>query len=361
MNKILNYTLVFICLLVCCSENVFAIDLSGNLEQFNSNYSTNSVSSTDSTKISINISNYYVSVMEPYGDGTQLEQFSYKTNPFYTSNISYSRWLPRRIGFDGNTSSSFNLSYLYTLSYRFNYPSSTDYFDWRTYMNYSRPKIYGSTSDLFSCSIIANTSSYSDIKCTFKRSNADNYFFFYFDFFDTPNALNYYGIPGGFGPELSFSNISLAYSLSADDIQVEQNDIIINQNNQTNQKLDNLNDSLNDSNTSDATNEASDFFSGFETDTFGLTSIITAPLNLIGSITSSTCSPLALEVPFISKNSTLRLPCMTSIYQQYFGSFLSVYQTITFGVIAYWVCVRIFALVKDFKNPDHDEIEVLDL
>lgn len=127
----------------------------------------------------------------------------------------------------------------------------------------------------------------------------------------------------------------------------------------TNQELGNLNDSLNDDNTSAASNTASEFFSGFDTDTFGLTSIITAPLNLIGSITSSSCSPLGLEVPFV--DSTLNLPCMTSIYEEYFGGFLTVYQTITFGIIAYWVCVRIFALVKDFKNPDHDEIEVMDL
>ena len=123
--------------------------------------------------------------------------------------------------------------------------------------------------------------------------------------------------------------------------------------------VNNLNDSLNNSDSSGATSEASEFFSGFTTDTFGLTSIITAPLNLIGSITSSTCTPLALPLPFVNK--TLDLPCMSSIYSQYFGSFLTIYQTITFGIIAYWVCVRIFNLVKDFKNPDHDEIEVLDL
>lgn len=129
---------------------------------------------------------------------------------------------------------------------------------------------------------------------------------------------------------------------------------------QTNQQLGDLNNNLNDSDTTGATNEAENFFSGFQTDTFGLTSIITAPLNLIGSITNSSCSPLGLQVPFI-ENTTLNLPCMSTIYQNYFGSFLSVYQTITFGIVAYWVCVRIFALVKDFKNPDHDEIEVLDL
>lgn len=136
----------------------------------------------------------------------------------------------------------------------------------------------------------------------------------------------------------------------------------------TNEKLDDVNssiketnDTLNDDDTTDSTNKANEFFSGFTTETFGLTSIITAPLTLIGSITSSTCSPLSLDIPFLSKNNKLNLPCMSSIYKDNFGSFLTIYQTITFGIVAYWVCVRIFALVKEFKNPDEDRIEVLDL
>ena len=128
----------------------------------------------------------------------------------------------------------------------------------------------------------------------------------------------------------------------------------------TNEELKKTNDTLTDDDVGDSTNKANEFFSGFTTDTFGLTSIITAPLELIASITSSTCSPLGLKVPFLD-NKTLNLPCMSSIYSQYFGSFLTIYQTITFGIIAYWVCVRIFALVKDFKNPDTDKVEVLDL
>lgn len=115
-----------------------------------------------------------------------------------------------------------------------------------------------------------------------------------------------------------------------------------------------------DDDTSGANSEAESFFSGFTTDTHGLTSIITAPLTLIGNITSSTCSPLALEVPFV-EGKTLNLPCMSTIYKKHFGSLLNIYQIATFGLVAYWVCVRIFALVKDFKNPDHDEVEVMDL
>ena len=119
------------------------------------------------------------------------------------------------------------------------------------------------------------------------------------------------------------------------------------------------NDTLKDDNTQGAQDSAGGFFNDFTTDTHGLTAIITAPLSLITSITSSSCSPLVIPLPYVDKD--LTLPCMGAIYSNYFGSFLSIYQVITFGIIAYWVCVRIFNLVKDFKNPDHDEIEVLDL
>lgn len=163
-------------------------------------------------------------------------------------------------------------------------------------------------------------------------------------------------------------------TLSYADIEAGQSEAIQQQQKEANEKLNDINNSiknqteeqkktnqtLTDDDVGDSTNKANEFFSGFTTDTFGLTSIITAPLELIGSITSSTCSPLGLKVPFLD-NKTLNLPCMSSIYSQYFGSFLTIYQTITFGIIAYWVCVRIFALVKDFKNPDTDKVEVLDL
>ena len=119
------------------------------------------------------------------------------------------------------------------------------------------------------------------------------------------------------------------------------------------------NDTLKDDNTQGAQDSAGGFFNDFTTDTHGLTAIITAPLSLITSITSKSCSPLVLPLPYVDKD--LTLPCMGAIYSNYFGSFLSIYQLITFGIVAYWVCVRIFNLVKDFKNPDHDEIEVLDL
>jgi|GEM_PF-2744863 len=134
---------------------------------------------------------------------------------------------------------------------------------------------------------------------------------------------------------------------------------IIDSNNQNTQAIQDMNDTMNNSDTSEATSGAGDFFSGFSTDTFGLTSIITAPLQLIGSLTSSTCSPLGLTMPFVDYS--FYLPCMTSIYREFFGDWLDVYQTITFGVIAYGVCVQLFYMVKGFKDPENDQVEVMDL
>ena len=118
-------------------------------------------------------------------------------------------------------------------------------------------------------------------------------------------------------------------------------------------------DTIKDKDTSESQSEASGFFDDFESDDFGLSDIITMPLTFIQGLSSSTCYSLNLPLPFVDTNVTL--PCMTSIYQRYFGSFLTLYQTITTGIIAYWCCINIFRMVQGFKNPDSDEIEVMDL
>lgn len=128
---------------------------------------------------------------------------------------------------------------------------------------------------------------------------------------------------------------------------------------ETNEQLTDLNDNITNSDVSGAQSDADNFFSGFENDSHGLTAIVTAPLNLIQSITSSTCTPIGFDAPFVGQQVTL--PCMKDVYEDHFGFFLTLYQTITFGVVAYWVCVNILATVRGFKDPDSDKIEVLDL
>lgn len=118
--------------------------------------------------------------------------------------------------------------------------------------------------------------------------------------------------------------------------------------------------SLSDDDTSESTSKAGDFFSGFTTNTHGLTSIITAPLSTIEYLASATCNPLSLNIPFV-KDKTLDLPCMRPIYKKHFKLFIDMYDTFTFGFVSYWVLVKIFALAKEMKDPDRGEVEVIDL
>lgn len=138
-----------------------------------------------------------------------------------------------------------------------------------------------------------------------------------------------------------------------------QNDQVIKGQQDTKEAIDRTNDTLNDDTVDGAGSTGSSFFENFSSDDHGLSGIITTPLAMIQSITTSTCSPLRIPLPFVDKQ--VELPCMNTIYRTYFGNFLTLYQTITFGIVSYWVCVNIFRMVKGFKDPDKDEIEVMDL
>ena len=99
--------------------------------------------------------------------------------------------------------------------------------------------------------------------------------------------------------------------------------------------------------------------SDFENDDYGLSDIVTLPLTFIQSLANASCSDLELPLPFVDED--VELPCMSAIYEDYFGPFLTIYQIITFGIVGYWVCVNTLRLVNNFKNPDNDEVEVMDL
>lgn len=139
----------------------------------------------------------------------------------------------------------------------------------------------------------------------------------------------------------------------------QQQQIIDNQQTQIQQQQQTQQTITND-NTDESQSTANSFFSGFTSNTHGLTGIISAPLTAIQSLTSKTCSPLVLPLPFM-ENQNLTLPCMRAIYEEHFGDFMNLYDVIILGIVSYWIMVRVFAMVKDFKNPDHDEIEVVDL
>lgn len=160
--------------------------------------------------------------------------------------------------------------------------------------------------------------------------------------------------------KINISLISLTEKTGVAGVISAKTDKQIEEQQKTNEHLSDIEDTLTDDDTSDAQDTIGNFFQNFTTNDHGLSSIITAPLSAIQSLSSATCSPISLPLPFMT-NKNLILPCMRSIYDQHFGAFMQLYDVITFGIVGYWVCVRIFTLVKDFKNPEHDEVEVMDL
>lgn len=184
-------------------------------------------------------------------------------------------------------------------------------------------------------------------KNTFTLNEPFNKFYFYITSSSPSNS------------SVTLSNIQLQTGSVATEYEPYAEEICTNRIDETNDKLNDLNDNITSSDTSSSEGQANSFFEGFESDDYGLSDIITMPLDLIKGLTSNSCVALNLTIPFVNKN--FQLPCMSSIYQQYFGDFFTLYQTITFGFIAYWVIVKIFALVKGFKDPNDDKVEVLDL
>lgn len=105
--------------------------------------------------------------------------------------------------------------------------------------------------------------------------------------------------------------------------------------------------------------QANSFFNDFEDNDHGLSAIITLPLTTIQSLTSKQCVALELPIPFT--NETISLPCMSEIYQSKVPGIYNLWQIVCYGLIGYWIGTDIFKLVKGFKDPEEDKIEVVDL
>lgn len=107
------------------------------------------------------------------------------------------------------------------------------------------------------------------------------------------------------------------------------------------------------------TSSSNSFFNNFSNNGHGLTGVINAPLSFIQSLSNNSCSPVNFTIPFV--NETFKLPCFSSIYKENFNVAYTIYQVVITALVGYWVCVKIYAMVKGFKDPTDDRIEVMDL
>lgn len=107
------------------------------------------------------------------------------------------------------------------------------------------------------------------------------------------------------------------------------------------------------------TSSSNSFFNNFSNNGHGLTGVINAPLSFIQSLSNNSCSSVSVTIPFV--NETFTLPCFSSIYKENFNVAYTIYQVVITALVGYWVCVKIYAMVKGFKDPTDDRIEVMDL
>lgn len=156
--------------------------------------------------------------------------------------------------------------------------------------------------------------------------------------FDIPETISGVNVPFGFSNTWSF--VPTTSSLQEE----------------TNNKLNDVNDSITNSEVDNS--NANSFFNNFESNDFGISGIISAPLTLIQQFNNNTCTPLKLSI----KGKSIDLPCGQDFFNRSdMTEFVTIYNVIMGGLIAYGACIGIYKKVNDFKNPDNSKVEVLDL
>jgi hypothetical protein len=120
------------------------------------------------------------------------------------------------------------------------------------------------------------------------------------------------------------------------------------------------NDTLTDDDISGSNSQTSGFFDNFESgDTGSLMKIVKLPLKFLNSL-NNTCQPIVINT---GKMGNITIPCLsTSLYNiNGIGQITNIVSLVLNGVICYGCIKSIVTTVEKLKNPNDDEIEVVDL
>ena len=152
-------------------------------------------------------------------------------------------------------------------------------------------------------------------KCSLTPTSNANEFQFYFWTNQNYNALSQNGIfMAGNKSTITLNSLKFSYLDNTTGALITQNEIIINQNNQTNEKLDNIKDYLED-----------DTVPNLEIlgDSAGwlpagpLDSVLNLPLTMMNNLLTNlgrTCSTLKVKLPFVNEN--IEIPCIESLMEK---------------------------------------------
>ena len=110
-------------------------------------------------------------------------------------------------------------------------------------------------------------------------------------------------------------------------------------------------------------NELDDMLNGWGGEWSSLTHVVLEPINVLLNALSneSTCSPISLTIPYINDGQTIVLPCMSGIYNQYFGTFITLFMSIMAGLYSYRTILYVIRIIKEITDAENDKLEVVDL
>ena len=181
--------------------------------------------------------------------------------------------------------------------------------------------------------------------CSFTPTTPINYLYLRITLYnDTDKLFTSYGCNKG--------------TLLNDNAQI---DAINNQTGVIKDQTDKINDTLNDSDISESNSEFNSFFNNFDTgDTGSLMNLINLPLTYLENL-RGTCKNVNLPLPYFGN---VQLQCMsTSVYNQNndLKPIFVLVKLLINGIICYKCLKGLIYFIKDLKEPEKDNLEVLDL
>ena len=169
-----------------------------------------------------------------------------------------------------------------------------------------------------------------------------------------------------FSYNLGMSGLKFALNSDNTDIVVQQGqaNVILQQ---TQDTLTNDTTTTSQANATSSLNTISgqfnDVLNGWGGQWSSLTHVVLEPINTIlyAFDSGTTCTPITLTIPYLNDGQTITLPCMSSIYGQYFSGFITVFVMIIGGLYGYRTVMYILRTIKEVIDAENDKIEVIDL
>lgn len=315
------------------------------------------------------------------GSSSEFTDCSYRNSQQITNDSTVYTIFPKAVeSFDGSTFNysisnrlwlfayyDFKKDNYYTLNFSFNngsyfYHNLTSYNTFKdlSYGYYSNNDyVQNDGLTLTGYSINYDTSQYNGtISITFKATVSTSSYRFWINgspllrniSFDNNQGFRVYSLTAF--EEQNNDSALLQQMTNQNNTIINQNDQIINNGNQTN-------NTLNDDNVDESTNKATDFFNNFDSGDSGtLTDIISLPLDFLDKL-NNTCSPIVLPVPYMGD---FTLPCLQTYLSTFLPeSFLNLIKLIVNGFLTYKIVISLVDFINSLKDPNNDDLEVMDL